>query len=85
VSCTKYVSSEFHIGNSHIIGLFRLIINFYRVVYKLNRLKIKTNRGKQWSKSTIRFILLSFNNVLHQLIEENSFKRAVKLLNDNKK
>ncbi len=55
------------------------------VADELNRLEIKTNRGKQWSKSTIRFILLNFNNVLNQLIEDNLFKRAVQLLNDNKK
>ena len=55
------------------------------VADELNRLEIKTNRGKQWSKSTIRFILLNSKNVLNQLIEENLFKHAVQLLNDNKK
>ena len=55
------------------------------VADELNRLEIKTNRGKQWSKSTIRFILLNSKNVLNQLIGENLFKRAVQLLNDNKK
>jgi hypothetical protein len=51
----------------------------------LNRLGIKTTRGNQWSKSTIRFILLNSKNVVNQLIGKDLFNRAVKLLNDNKK
>lgn len=55
------------------------------VADELSRLEIKTNRGKQWSKSTIRFILLNSKNVINQLIEEDLFNRAVELLNSNKK
>lgn len=55
------------------------------IANELNRLEIKTNRNKDWSKSSIRFILLNEKNVLNQFVEEDIFNRAVKLLNYNKK
>lgn len=56
-----------------------------QVANELNRTGIKTNRGKEWSKSSIRFILLNFKNVTNGFIKEDIFNGAVKLLNDNKK
>ena len=47
--------------------------------------EIKTNRNKEWSKSSIRFILLNSKNVTNGFIEEDIFDSEVKLLNDNKK
>lgn len=68
------------------------IYNFYLdgkslqgIANELNRLEIKTNRNRKWSKSSIRFILLNEKNLLNGFIEEDIFKRTVKLLNDNKK
>ncbi|NMM64511.1 hypothetical protein HBE96_18015 [Clostridium sp. P21] len=55
------------------------------IVDELNRLEIKTNRNKDWSKSSIRFILLNEKNVLNGFITEDIFNRTIKLLNDNKK
>lgn len=55
------------------------------VANELNRLEIKTARGKAWSKSSIRFILLNHKNVLNELIDEDTFYRTQRLLHDNKK
>lgn len=55
------------------------------VANELNRSQIKTARGKEWSKSSIRFILLNSKNVSSGLIDESIFNSAVRLLNDNKK
>lgn len=55
------------------------------VAVELNSSGIKTNRNKDWSKSSIRFILLNEKNVLNGFIEEEIFNRAIKLLNHNKK
>lgn len=52
---------------------------------ELKRLEIKTNRNKEWSKSSIRFILLNEKNVVNEFIKEDIFERTVKLMNDNKK
>ncbi len=52
---------------------------------ELNRLGIKTTRGKDWSKSSIRFILLNPKNVANGFIGEDIYNRTVKLLNENKK
>lgn len=55
------------------------------IANELNRLEIKTNRNKEWSKSSIRFILLNKKNVINEFIEEDIFKRTGMLLNDNRK
>ena len=55
------------------------------ITNELNRLEIKTNRNKEWSKSSIRFILLNAKNVSNGIIEKDVFNRAVEILNDNKK
>ncbi|MFA6940781.1 MAG: recombinase family protein [Clostridiaceae bacterium] len=47
--------------------------------------EIKTSRGKDWSKSSIRFILINHENVVNEIVEEEDFNRAVKLLNDKRK
>lgn len=47
--------------------------------------EIKTNCNKDWSKSSIRFILLNKKNTRNGFVEEDVFNRAIKLLNDNKK
>ncbi|OAA91331.1 recombinase family protein [Clostridium coskatii] len=56
-----------------------------QVSHELNRTGIKTNQGKEWSKSSIRFILLNSKNVINGFIGEDIYNSAVKLLNDNKK
>ncbi|MGO5075968.1 recombinase family protein [Clostridium sporogenes] len=72
--------------------VIEMIYNFYidgkslqRIADELNRSGIRTNRNKDWSKSSIRFILLNSKNVTNGFIEEDKFKRSVELLNDNKK
>lgn len=55
------------------------------VANELNRSGIKTKRGKEWAKSSVRFILLNPKNVSSGFISEDIFNRTVKLLNDNKK
>jgi predicted RNase H-like nuclease (RuvC/YqgF family) len=55
------------------------------IANELNGAEIKTNREKEWSKSSIRFILLNFKNVSNGFVEEDIFNRAVKLLSDNRK
>lgn len=55
------------------------------IANELNRLEIKTNRGRKWSKSSIRFILLNEKNVGNGFVDEDIFNRTIKLLNDNKK
>ncbi|MCY6355390.1 recombinase family protein [Clostridium sp. ZS2-4] len=52
---------------------------------ELNWLGSKTKRGKDWSKSSIRFILLNPKNVANGFIDEDTFNCTVKLLNENKK
>lgn len=52
---------------------------------ELKRSEIKTNRGKDWSKSSIRFILINHGNVANEIVKEEDFDRAVKLLNDKRK
>lgn len=52
---------------------------------ELNNTEVRTNRGKEWSKSTIRFILLNYKNVTNGFIEKDIFDSAVKLLTDNRK
>ncbi|MGH4138625.1 recombinase family protein [Clostridium sp.] len=76
-------------SNKNVIGI---IYNLYLdgkslqgIANELNGAKIKTNRGREWSKSSIRFILLNFKNVSNGFVEEDIFNRAVKLLSDNKK
>ncbi|WP_416044950.1 recombinase family protein (plasmid) [Clostridium tyrobutyricum] len=51
----------------------------------LNGSEIKTKRGGNWSKSSIRFILLNRKNVENEFINEDIYNRTVKLLNDRKK
>lgn len=72
--------------------VIEMIYNYYiagkslqGIADELNRSGIKTNRNKDWSKSSIRFILLNYKNVTNGFIEEDKFKRSVKLLNVNKK
>jgi transketolase len=55
------------------------------ITNELNRSGIKTKRGKEWAKSSIRFILLNSKNVSNGFIDEDTFNSSVKLLNDNKK
>lgn len=55
------------------------------IANELNRLEFKTNRNKDWSKSSVRFILLNEKNIINRFIEEDVFNRAIKLLNVNKK
>lgn len=52
---------------------------------EMKRSEIKTNRGKDWSKSSIRFILKNHANVVNGIVEEEDFKGVLKLLNDNRK
>lgn len=52
---------------------------------ELKRSEIKTNRGRDWSKSSIRFILINHANADSGIVTEEAYDRAVKLLNDNKK
>lgn len=52
---------------------------------ELNSTGSRTKRGGTWSKSSVRFILLNEKNVLSGFIDEDTFSRAVKLLNDNRK
>lgn len=51
----------------------------------LNYSEIKTKQGKEWAKSSIRFILINSENVSNNLIKEDTYNRAVKLLNDRRK
>lgn len=53
--------------------------------FYLYRLEIKTNRNKEWSKSTIRYLLTNKRNVENNIIDIECFNCTVKLLNDNKK
>jgi hypothetical protein len=50
----------------------------------LNSSEIKTKRGGNWSKSSVRFILLNHKNVDNNFIDEELFNSTVKLLNDRK-
>lgn len=52
---------------------------------ELKRSEIKTNRGRDWSKSSIRFILMNHGNVCSGMVSEEVYKKAVKLLSENKK
>ncbi|MBV4420398.1 recombinase family protein [Clostridium tyrobutyricum] len=51
----------------------------------LNGSGIKTKLGGNWSKSSVRFILLNRKNVENEFINEDIYNRIVKLLNDRKK
>jgi hypothetical protein len=55
------------------------------IVDELKRSEIKTKSGKDWSKSSVRFILINDNNVSNCFVDEDTFNRTVKLLNYNKK
>ena len=69
-------------------SIYRLYLqgkSLQEVADELNSLEIKTKRGGTWSKSSVRFILLNEKNVLSGFIDEDTFSRAVKLLNDNRK
>ena len=55
------------------------------IANELNSTGIKTNRNKDWSKSSIRFILLNSKNVTNEFIDKSMFERTVKLLNDKKR
>jgi len=56
-----------------------------KVANELNSSEIKTKRGGEWSKSSIRFILLNTKNVSNGFVTKEIYNRAVKLLNQNKK
>jgi len=68
-----------------IYNLYLSGISLQGIADELKCLNIKTNRGRDWSKSTIRFILINHGNVANEIVREEDFKRAVKLLNDKRK
>lgn len=51
----------------------------------LNGSEIKTKRGGNWSKSSVRFILLNHKNVENEFIDEDTYNNTIKLLSDRKK
>jgi hypothetical protein len=51
----------------------------------LNGSEIKTKRGGNWSKSSVRFILLNHKNVENEFIYEDTYNNTIKLLSDRKK
>ncbi|MBV4438447.1 recombinase family protein [Clostridium tyrobutyricum] len=51
----------------------------------LNVSEIKTKRGGNWSKSSVRFILLNHKNVENEFIDEDTYNNTIKLLSDRKK
>lgn len=67
--------------------VIEMIYNYYlenkslqHIADELNRLEIKTNRNKSWSKSSIRFILLNSKNVTNKFISQDLYNCAVELL-----
>lgn len=55
------------------------------VTDELNSTEVRTNRGKKWAKSTIRFLLLNSKNVDNGFISQDIFERTVRLMHSNKK
>jgi hypothetical protein len=76
-------------SNKHVIEkIYSLYLSgksLQGIADELKRLEIKTNRGRDWSKSSIRFILMNHVNADSGIVKEEVYNRAVKLLNDNKK
>lgn len=60
-------------------------LSLQKIAEELNGLNIKTNIGKSWSKSSIRFILLNHKNIQKGFIDEKSFLMVKKLLEKNNK
>jgi seryl-tRNA synthetase len=68
-----------------IYSLYLSGVSLQGIADELKRSEIKTNRGKDWSKSSIRFILMNHANVDNKIVTEEDFNRAVKLMNDKRK
>lgn len=68
-----------------IYNLYLSGISLQGIADELKRLGIKTNRNREWSKSSIRFILINHVNVDNEIITEEDFNKAAKLLNDKRK
>lgn len=73
------------------IEVIQMIYNLYLcgkslqgITDELNHLSIRTSRDKEWSKSSIRYILLNPKNISNGFIDVVTFERAVELLNDNR-
>lgn len=84
----KSVGRKAYANKEVIAKIYELYLkgtSLQKIANELNRLEIKNNRGKDWSKSSIRYILLNDKNITSAFIDKDTFNRTVKLMNDNKK